>query len=157
MFFCLLDQNKLNLSDQKLSQVLAQTQTPFTISVNPNNYLPEIQVGNETMLSTQKFAYASYFTRMKQAIEVYWKPPASLVAHNPYKKTWITTLLIVLDDEGKLNENLITTSSGVTELDQFALRAVSKAAPFYNPPEVLLDESGEIRMTWNFIFEASRF
>ncbi|MEZ4820827.1 MAG: energy transducer TonB [Bdellovibrionota bacterium] len=109
------------------------------------------------MLSTQRFAYATYFNRMKRAIQVYWHPPVSLIDHNRNKKTWISTMLIILNAQGELVEQQIISSSGAGPLDDYALQAVAKAAPFYNPPEVLLDDAKQIRMNWSFIFEASRF
>lgn len=147
----------LNLSDAKLQEILSKTQTPHTVAFNPSNYLPDIQVGDQTMLSTQKFAYATYFNRMKRAIAAYWRPPSHIVRHNPSKRSWITKMLIVLDETGDLREHMVIESSGASELDRYAVNAVAQAAPFYNPPEVLLDESGEIRMTWHFIFETRRF
>ncbi len=149
----------LNLSDEALQKVLAQTAsapTPHTISFTPSNYLPDIEEGDQTQLSTQKFAYASFFNRMKRSIQGYWKPPIHTIANAPRKSNWVAQVLIVLDDQGAIVDMQVLQSSGAPTLDRFTLSAIQQAAPFPNPPSVLLNEYGEIRMTWNFIFSQTQ-
>ena len=50
----------------------------------------------------------------------------------------ITRCLITLDKEGKLVKVQVIGNSGVQELDQAAVEAFKSAAPFPNPPKVLL-------------------
>lgn len=46
----------------------------------------------------------------------------------------------------------ITTSSGVTELDDAVIRAFQASAPFLNPPEAMVQGDDQLRFAFSFVF-----
>ena len=63
----------------------------------------------------------------------------------------ITKLIIVLDNNGYVKEIEKVASSGYIELDDAAVEAFNKAAPFANPPTGILDENKNVILKWDFI------
>ena len=121
-------------------------------SIAPNNYLPEIAMGDETLLNTREYAYASYFIRMKRQMEGVWNPRGIIDRYRLSQDQFITTVGIVLDQKGELSQVRIIKPSGNPALDQEALAAVQQAAPYLNPPKGLVETDGRIRIPqWNFI------
>ncbi|HMQ10581.1 MAG TPA: TonB family protein [Oligoflexia bacterium] len=118
----------------------------------PQNYLPDIDIGNETLLNAQKFKYASFFIRMKQQLENVWSPRPIVFQQNLNGKFYSTKLSIRLDQNGYLLSVKIVDSSGSPFLDEEAIRSVQKAAPFMNPPSQLLDQNQQLYIpSWSFI------
>jgi TonB family protein len=68
-------------------------------------------------------------------------------------KTRVTEVRVALSARGDLAKIVVTTPSGVTELDDEAVRAFSKAAPFPNPPKELANGEGLIVFAFSFYFE----
>jgi TonB family protein len=64
-------------------------------------------------------------------------------------------LRIHLAPDGKLAAWNVMQSSGVDFLDDEAIDAFKKAAPFPNPPKALVDPDGQIHFNFAFIFELS--
>ncbi len=121
------------------------------LSSSPRNYLPEIAYGEQTLLNTREFAYASFFKKMKRSLEMVWNP-MPIVRRLPRKKPLlITTLKIVLRPDGSLDHVKIIRSSGIKELDHEAARAVRQAAPFINPPKGLIKNGKIVIDAWQFI------
>ncbi|MCI5073046.1 TonB C-terminal domain-containing protein [bacterium] len=118
----------------------------------PQNYLPELELGNETLLNAQKFKYASFFIRMKRQLENVWSPRPIVFRYNLNGKFYNTKLSIRMDQNGHLIAVKIVDSSGNSSLDQEAVRSVQKAAPFLNPPAQLLDQNQQLYIpSWSFI------
>lgn len=117
----------------------------FTVA--PNNYLPDVEIGNSTLLNTKRFAYAGFFVRMKRQLESIWNPRPVLSRSFLEKKfPYLTSLTIVLGPKGELLRVDVLRSSGVRELDLEAIRAVRKSAPFPNPPRDLLSGDNQIHI-----------
>ena len=118
----------------------------------PQNYLPDLDVGNETLLNAQKFKYASFFIRMKRQLENVWSPRPIVFKYNLNGRFYNTKLSIRMDQNGHLLSVKVVDSSGNPFLDQEALRSVQKAAPFLNPPQQLLDQNQQLYIpSWSFI------
>ena len=66
----------------------------------------------------------------------------------------ITRLVIVLNRFGELMKIRVKNSSGFRELDEAGMDAFKEASPFPNPPKDLINESGEVKIHWDFVLEA---
>ena len=55
--------------------------------------------------------------------------------------------------KGDLQKIVVTAPSGVTELDDEAVRAFHASAPFPNPPDGLANKDGLITFAFSFYFE----
>jgi len=64
-------------------------------------------------------------------------------------------LRIHLSPDGKLAAWTVLQSSGVDFLDDEAIDAFKKAAPFPNPPKDLVEGDGQIHFNFAFVFELS--
>ncbi len=67
-------------------------------------------------------------------------------------KTRVTEVRVSLSANGSLAKVVVTNPSGVSELDDEAVRAFHSAAPFPNPPDGLVKE-GLITFAFAFYFE----
>ena len=127
-----------------------------------NDYLPDVEVGHQTLLNTREFVYYSYFMRVREQIRSHWNPR---VRHNVqliFAKderslasvdTRATSLRVTLDKQGYLKKIELLKTSGFKELDVAAIEAFRAAAPFLNPPRGMVEKDGQIRILWDFILE----
>jgi TonB family protein len=60
---------------------------------------------------------------------------------------------VALSKKGELAKIVVTSPSGVTELDEEAVRAFHAAAPFPNPPDGLANKDNQIVFAFSFYFE----
>lgn len=124
--------------------------------------LDNIAPGEETVLSTREFQYYSYYHRIKQSLRQYWKPNVerkiALIWSRGAKlkdDEMVTRLLVMLDEKGGVSNISRMNSSGVEEIDEAAIDAFNRAAPFPNPPKGLVERDGLVRIQWEFILKAS--
>ena len=121
-----------------------------------NDYLKDINKSDETELNTRKFIYAAYFNKIKQAISKHWTPGYVLVINDPKghiygRKNRYTKLKVMLTENGTISKISVITGSGIDFLDREAINAFKMAAPFQNPPEVLLNENKELEIQFGFM------
>ena len=121
-----------------------------------NDFLEDVKKGNETYLNTQKFAYAAYFNKMKQAISRNWSPGTAIIVNDPTgrmygRKDRFTKLQVFISAKGKLVKAKVITSCGVDFLDREAINAFKMAAPFAPPPEILLNENKQLEIRFGFM------
>ncbi len=121
-----------------------------------NDFLEDVKKGNETYLNTQKFAYAAYFNKMKQAISRNWSPGTAIIVNDPTgrmygRKDRFTKLQVFISAQGKLVKAKVITSCGVDFLDREAINAFKMAAPFAPPPEILLNEDKQLEIRFGFM------
>jgi TonB family protein len=121
------------------------------------DHLEAIEEGDETSLSARKFIYASFFNRLKRSVAQNWDPATVWRRSDPNGtvhgfKTRITEVRVSLSPKGDLTKIVVTTPSGVSELDDEAVRSFHAAAPFPNPPDGLIKE-GLITFAFSFYFE----
>ncbi len=129
----------------------------YSLSYSPSNYLPELEYGEQTILNTRSYVYASFFLRMKQQMQMYWSPQKIIQIEKLHQDKYITTLSITLDKNGNLLESKIIESSSNDLLDQEAIMSVKSAAPFLNPPQGLIENDGLIKIDrWMFIVYRSK-
>lgn len=96
----------------------------------------DIEEGEEISLNTTELKYLSYFSKLKDRIQMVWKYPEAA------KVTGLQGRLVlkfVLNSDGSLRELRVVTSSGIDILDDAAIKAIRKAAPFYAIPKNLGD------------------
>lgn len=146
----------LEISDRKLQAITEKGGPNKMFHSMTSNYLPEITIGNETLLNTKEFAFNAFYIRMKREIENFWHPDRSLMQNQALHGTYITSITVILDDQGELLDTYIYKSSGIPSLDMEAVRAIEQASPYPNPPKELLMDDKKIRVNWNFIFDRSR-
>lgn len=128
-----------------------------------DDYLKGVEFGIQTMLSTREFVYYSYYNRIKEQLRQHWEPGVRDKVKMIYKqgrsiasaKDLITQILIVLDSKGELIRVELVSKSGIEALDDAAVDAFKKAAPFPNPPQGMIETDGTIKIRWDFILEAS--
>ncbi|MBP5407091.1 energy transducer TonB [bacterium] len=121
-----------------------------------NDFLEDVKKGNETYLNTQKFAYAAYFNKIKQAISRNWSPGTAIIVNDPTgrmygRKDRFTKLQVFISAQGKLVKAKVITSCGVDFLDREAINAFKMAAPFAPPPEILLNKDKQLEIRFGFM------
>ncbi len=121
------------------------------------DHLEEIESADETALSAKRWVYASFFNRLKRQVAQNWEPQAVWRRSDPSGtahgfKTRITEVRVSLSPKGTLTKIVVTAPSGVSQLDEEAVRAFHAAAPFPNPPDGLVKE-GQITFAFSFYFE----
>jgi TonB family protein len=124
------------------------------------DYLKDIDDGEMTAVNAKKWKHAPFFNRVKRAVANEWHPEVVYVRHDPSGNVYgvkdrVTVLRIHLQTDGKLAAWNVIQSSGVEFLDDEAIDAFRKAAPFPNVPKDLADTDGQVHFNFAFIFELS--
>jgi TonB family protein len=122
------------------------------------DHLEDVDNGDETALSSKRFIYANFFNRIKRQVAQNWDPATVWRRRDPTGtvygfKTRVTEVRVSLSRKGDLEKILVTTPSGVVELDDEAVRAFRSAGPFPNPPEALIQKDNLITFPFGFYFE----
>jgi TonB family protein len=126
-----------------------------------DDYLDDVILGAETLLKTREFVYYSYYDRIKKQLRHHWEPrikdkiikilrQGRTIASVNHK---ITRLVITLDHRGELIRIQVRNASGYNDLDDAAIEAFRAAAPFPNPPEGIVNNSGQVEINWDFVLE----
>ncbi|HWB77864.1 MAG TPA: energy transducer TonB [Nannocystaceae bacterium] len=124
-----------------------------------DNIDDSVPAGLKNDLETTRWAFASFFNRVRNGVAQHWHPETLHAANDPDgtkygTKTRKTRLLISLNPDGTLHRVKLDESCDIDYLDEEAIRAVRTAAPFVNPPPGLVDpKSGLIEFGFGFIFE----
>ncbi len=113
-----------------------------------------------TVLNANKYKYADFFYRVKEAVRRHWHPNVVYRRRDPTGKTYgtkdrHTVLHVTLDQRGRLKKLVTHKHSGLEFMDAEAKSAFERAQPFPNPPEGLVDAQGEIKFEFGFFFEIS--
>ncbi len=122
------------------------------------DHMDDVDNGDETALSAKRFVYASFFNRMKRAVAQNWDPATVWRRSDPEGKVYgfktrITEVRVTLTANGALTKIIVTAPSGVSDLDDEAVRSFHAAAPFPNPPSGLASSDGTISFAFSFYFE----
>lgn len=123
-----------------------------------NDHIRDVPKGEETLLNSREFRYATFFNRVKRGVSNHWNPGDVYMRRDPYGNIYgvkdrYTVLSVVLDNQGSLKDVSVAQSSGVGFLDDEAIHAFQGASPFPNPPRGLLEDDGHIRFQFGFYFE----
>jgi TonB family protein len=122
------------------------------------DHLDDVANGDETALNTKRWIHASFFNRLKRQVAQNWDPGSVWRRRDPSGsvygyKTRVTEVRVSLTAKGQLAKIVVTQPSGVTELDDEAVRAFQQAAPFVNAPKELANDDGLITFAFSFYFE----
>ena len=127
-----------------------------------DDYLPHVEAGERTILSTREFRYFSYYNRIKDLLRQFWKPSIEREVAKLWgkgqmlKENELTTrVLVLLDKQGQIQKISKVGASGISEVDEAAVQAFYQAAPFPNPPAGLVDTDGFVRINWDFILQTA--
>ncbi len=170
-----------NLSDLKLSDISFDDKSFNTrkiASINKSNgvekgddgksgkgqisdYVDDIPLGDLTSLNTNRFQYYSYFNRIKLKLEVYWRNSIREKARQLGQQdrnifingNKITSLVVLIDEDGSIISIKIQTPSGINELDEVAVESFNKSGPFPNPPKGMLND-GVAKIEWGFVVQS---
>lgn len=111
-----------------------------------------------TILSTREFKFFSYYQRIKELLRQFWKPNVERKLAKIYQSgknitedELTTKILVLLDEKGGIKKMSRVAGSGFDDVDEAALDAFRKAAPFPNPPKGMIDADGFVRIRWDFI------
>lgn len=123
-----------------------------------NDYLEDVPLGDATNLNTTEFKYYGFYFRIRQRLEQYWGRTLKEKTANLYKSgrkiasdtDMITSLVITLNEKGKIVDVEIKGSSGIKELDEAAVQSFNEAGPFPNPP-IGMVVAGKIKIEWGFV------
>ena len=114
------------------------------------DYLPDVARGEITALNAREVAYAAFFNRIKKVIKFYWEPWLEVQRAGWRGQTLTTVVRFVTSAAGELKSVEILESCGYPGVDEAAVRAIRKAAPFYNVPPALLNSAGEFDVNFGF-------
>ncbi len=130
-----------------------------------NDYLPDVEdEGDTNLLNTRKFRYWDFYQRVRERVGGEWNPVSVWQSRDPNGRRYgvrdrLTIVRVRLDPTGQVKDLQVRKPSGLSFLDDEAMRAFSAAGPYPNPPAGLVNERGEVEFQFGFMFEisASRF
>lgn len=145
-------------------RLLPSVESMSRIAAGPSNdYIDkDIEEGDATALNTRAFKFATFWNRFKEDVVGHWRPAIVYNERDPdgtmfgSRPERATELHVILDSSGALKEIKVMEPSGLDFLDREAVRAVRAAAPFYNVPAGLLNESGEVSFTFGMVLVMNR-
>jgi TonB family protein len=119
--------------------------------------MADVLAGDETAVNSKRWIHATFFNRLKRSVAQNWDPASVWRRNDPSGqvygfKTRVTEVRVALSTKGDLAKIVVTGPSGVSELDEEAVRAFQAAAPFVNPPKELAKD-GLITFAFSFYFE----
>ena len=122
------------------------------------DHLDDVDSGDETAIDSKRSIYASFFNRLKRQVAQNWDPGTVWRRVDPTGKvngfkTRVTELRVTLDLKGAVEKLIVIAPSGVSELDDEAVRAFRAAGPFPNTPAGLAGKDGMITFAFSFYFE----
>ncbi|AKQ67049.1 Putative TolA protein [Myxococcus hansupus] len=124
----------------------------------PNDHLQDAAEGDQTLLNTREWKYASFFNRVKQSVGMHWNPNEQLRRRDPTGGIYTgrdryTLLEITLDERGQVTDIQVEKSSGLDFLDLEAVSSFKRAQPFPNPPAGLLSNDSKVKFQFGFFME----
>lgn len=121
-------------------------------------YIPNVDEGSFTSLNTDQFMFYSFFSRINEQLRPRWVNNIRRFAGQQSLEELerlalvprVTSIEVVLDQEGYLERVLVRNSSGSDGLDHAAAQAFRLAAPLLNPPQEMIEADGFIHLYYNF-------
>jgi len=103
--------------------------------------------------------YAEYFRAVKARVFQNWQLNAVLKEHDPKRTQFgardrYTILEVTLDAAGAISTMTLRRTSGLAFLDEAAMDAIRRAAPFEPPPPGLLRADGTVQFPFGFYMES---
>ncbi len=127
------------------------------------DYIPDIDPGLETVLSTKEFRFSGFYSRIKGPLGYHFSKQirerfAKLAQTGRYVASSddrVARLLVTLDSTGNLLRVQIIGKSGLFDLDEAAVGSFRMAAPFPNPPKGMQEADGTVKLLWEFVLQAA--
>lgn len=99
----------------------------------------------------------AFYERVKAAVFKIWDPDTVWRLIDPTNTTYgpkprVTQLKVTLSPAGVLTDLEVAVSSGVFDLDQEAVRAFRRAAPFVDPPTTMLQSDHQITFDFSLVY-----
>jgi len=120
------------------------------------NFVPEVQPGNQTALKTRAEPFAIYIARMHRRIHELWgfgyiaeldaKPRSSELNNQKL----MTKLELVINPDGTIDKATVVQHSGVTQFDVAALDVAFTAEPYEPTPKDIRSPDGKVYLHWRF-------
>lgn len=150
-----------NEAVQKMAQKEHSFQNGSSLQQAPstNDHIENTEPSLMTQLNTREYKYYGYHKRIRNQLDQWYESKlrdqmkkilsqGRTIAAEDNKRT---QLLIILNDQGNLVGVQVLGVSGIRELDDAAVEAFKKAAPFPNPPKGMIDIDGTIKVRWDFV------
>lgn len=123
-----------------------------------NDFIEDIPLGDMTYLNTVEYKYFGFYERIRKKLEKHWGANLQNKADELFRKgrrlpaseNMITSLIVTLDNKGKIVNIKVSSSSGFLELDEAAIESFNKAGPFPNPPHGMM-RAGRAEIRWGFV------
>jgi protein TonB len=118
----------------------------------------DLPLGDISLLNTREFVHWNYYQDIRERIERYWGKSIETLAKSFSNRKVIfsqnmTTLKVVIDSSGKINNVILERPSDISEFDSAAIDAFNRAGPFPNPPSGILKDDRAV-IEWRFIVNA---
>ena len=118
------------------------------------NFVDRVKPGNQTALNAAASPFAAYLAEMHRSIHrefaMRFLPSLPVVGGAFADPTLVTRLEIIVNHDGSLHEVGVVRTSGFTPFDYGAWNAVTRAAPFPQPPKRILSGDGRVYLRWDF-------
>lgn len=127
-----------------------------------NDFVDDIPLGDFTKLNTTEYKHFGFYQRIRERLEQYWgrklREKARLLRQQGRGIAsgghYVTSLMITLNNRGKIIRIYLKGSSGVHEFDEAAIHSFNQAGPFPNPPKDALRKDGTALVKWNFVVQS---
>ncbi|MCG5055903.1 MAG: energy transducer TonB [Myxococcales bacterium] len=120
------------------------------------NFIPEVQPGNQTALNARAAPFAAFIAAMHRTIHQLWGwgflddlagRPHTDPLNNP---NLLTKLEIVLGPDGTIDNVKVIRTSGLSMFDVAAVDVVHSAGPYPEPPREIHSKNGKVYLHWTF-------
>ena len=120
------------------------------------NFIPEVQPGNQSALGTRADPFAVYIARMHRSIHALWgsgflvdlnfKPDG----HPLNNMRLHATMELAIAPDGSVARAVVVRGSGQLSYDVAALDTIFSAAPYPLAPRTIRSRNGNVYMHWTF-------
>jgi TonB family protein len=118
------------------------------------NFVDRVKPGNQTALNAAASPFAAYLAEMHRSIHrefaMRFLPSLPVVGGAFADPSLVTRLEIIVNNDGSLHQVGVVRTSGFTPFDYGAWNAVTRAAPFPQPPKRILSGDGRVYLRWDF-------
>ena len=130
-------------------------------AIQGGEYIRGMKEGEESALNTKEFVFFSYFERIRKQLDQTWQPMVRSQISKIYRRgrnlasqsEFTTRTLITISKSGEILKVTLLQESGAIDLDSAAISALNKAGPYPNPPQGLLDGTGNAQIRWDFVLK----
>ncbi len=112
-----------------------------------NELLDAIPASVSEIFASQSFKYPWYCNSVRSKVDEYWKPPMGLTD----RKDDSVTVLFTIFPSGDISRVTIAGSSGISTLDNLAVKAVQTAAPFGKLPVGFQGDRLDIKYVLHYV------